>query len=269
MTPDPPSDQILTKLPTPKTGEWALRLFVSQRHLKPGMNLVEGVTTYKSLSSSEILKPDVDTWGDYLLTRIDTGPPGYVAFYFGAPKTDTQKNTPHKVEPGDSRHYEWPTVLRGIGFAEDPEFPITVQVGVSLIVKRPQLVAWEDKSERAFALCKTVQKHYLAPTAFDVPQRPQPATSEIEWVINGKPERLSCLHPKLTLPAAGQNWSPKYTAGTVQGMPTATRTFHATPLTDWEPFVISQTHRQNPATGLYELVEEWIIPPDRAKATSF
>jgi hypothetical protein len=154
-------------------------------------------------------------------------------------------------------------------FAEDEEFPVTVNIGVNLTVKRARLRAKEQKTERTFALCKTKLKKYLSPTPFEVPQRIQPATSEVEWVINGQEFKLSCLHPELTLPAAGKYWSSKYTVGKVTGIPSDLRTFPATPMKDWQPFVIGRTRRQREDLGLYEMIEQWIIPPDRPKLPSF
>jgi len=268
MTPRPASDSILTKVPTPLVGEWALRLMVSESVVRPDYVITEGMT-YRDLRIDRALKPEVQLWGDYVLTRVTGAEGGYNAYWFGKPKTEEEINTPYKTEAGRSRHYEWPAVLHGILFAEDPEFPVEVQIGVDLKVKRAQLVARAEKTERTFALCRTVVKSYLSPRPFEVPQRPQPAADEVEWWLNGKAERLVCLHGELTLPAAGKVWSAKYTAGQVQGMPTELRTFYPTPLEDWEPFVISQDHGQRESDGLYELTEEWIVPPDRSETPSF
>jgi hypothetical protein len=268
MTPNPTSDDILTPVPTPRVGEWALRLAVTKRVVRPDLILTEG-TTYRNLPINHTLKPDVHLWGDYLLTKVEPGPPGYDYYWFGKPKTDLEKRTPYYDEPGDGRHYQWPTVLHGVLFAEDYEFPVETRIGVDLTVERARLVAKVNKTDEAFALCATRIKKYLAPTAFKQPERIQPTTSEVEWVINGVPERLSCLHRTITLPAAGRDWSLKYSVGNIPGLPGETRTFPATPMADWEPFVISRTHRQREDIGLYELVEEWVIPPDRAAQPTF
>jgi hypothetical protein len=267
MTPRPASDSILTKVPTPITGEWALKLLVSESAVRPDYVITDGMA-YKDLRIDLSARPEVDFWGNYILTQVTDGPPGYNTYWFGKPKTEEEAFTPYYDKPGDSEHYEWPAVLHGILFAEDPEFPVTINIGVNLTIKRERLVAKEQKTERTFALCKTRVKKYLSPTPFEVPDRPQPATSEVEWVINGQTFKLSCLHDELTLPAAGKNWSPKFTVGQVNGLPRELRTFPATPMTDWEPFVTSQTHRQREADGLYELIEQWIIPPNQPELTT-
>jgi len=268
MTPRPASDSILTKVPTPLVGEWALRLMVAESVVRPDYVITEGMA-YRDLRIDRALKPEVNLWGDYILTRVTPGESGYNAYWFAKPKTEVEKYTPYREDPGRSRHYEWPTVLHGVLFAEDPEFLVEVQTGVTLTVKRPQLVARARKTNSTFALCRTVIKRYLSPTPFDVPQRPQPAAEEVEWVINGKPQSLVCLHDTITLPAAGKYWSVKTTAGDVQGLPSDQRTFFATPMKDWEPFVTSQDTGQRQADGLYELNEEWLIPPDRARKSTF
>ena len=268
MTSRPASDSILTKVPTPLTGEWALRLMVSQSVVRPGYVIAEGMT-YRDLRIDTALKPEVDLWGDYVLTRVTGAEGGYNAYWFARARTDEERATPYKVEPGRRRHYEWPAVLHGILFAEDTEFPVEVNIGVNLTVKRARLIARASKTERTFALCNTLLKRYLSEKPFELPQRPQPAASEVEWVINGQPEKLVCLHDKLILPAAGNNWSLKYSAGKINGIPGDTRTFPATPMKDWEPFVISGDPSQRESDGLYELIEEWIIPPDRAQPNSF
>jgi len=268
MTPRPASDSILTKVPTPLVGEWSLRLMVSESVVRPDYVIAKGMT-YRDLRIDRALKPEVNLWGDYVLTRVTGADGGYNAYWFAKPKSELERNTPYKEEAGRSRHYEWPAVLHGILFAEDRDFPVEVQTGVNLTTLRPRLVARVAKTPRTFALCRTVVKSYLSPTPFRPPQRPQPATSEVEWVINGQAERLECLHEQLTLPAAGGNWSPKFTVGQVKGLPTELRIFPATPLVDWEPFVVSQSHDQRESDGLYELVEEWLMPPDRAERTSF
>ncbi len=268
MTPNPAPDSVLTQLATPIATEVVIRLAVSTRSLKPESRPTVG-SKYRDLNIDSTSRPDVELWGEYVcLDKFENGPEGYHYFYFGKAKTQEQIATPYQVEPGRSRHYEWPAVLKGVLFAEDYEFPVKTRVGVSLTVERPRLVARENKVERTYALCRTVLKKYLSPLPFDVPQRPQPAASEIEYVINGTPNRLTCLHPTLTLPAAGGTWSARFTAGKVTGLPAPTRTFPATPLTDWEPFVLSQDHRQL-ESGVYELTEEWLIPPDRAKQPTF
>lgn len=263
-----PSDAVLTKVPTPLVGEWALRLAVTERVVRPDLVLTEGLA-YRDLPINHALKPEVNLWGDYLLTKVVDGPPGYHYYFFAKPKTDLQKRTPYYDEPGDGRHYQWPTVLHGILFAEDMEFPVERRTLPNVTLELPRLVARVNKTDEAFALCATRVKKYLAPTAFRQPERIQPTTSELEWVINGRAERLSCLHPTIALPAAGRDWNMKYSVGRVPGLPADTRTFPATPMIDWEPFVISRQHRQRDADGLYELIEEWVLPPDRAAQPTF
>jgi len=263
MTPLPPTHLHFEPRVHEDSGEWWFRVAIATSQIRVE-DLPARLTAYKD-TALRAVNARMDLWGSYILIEYVNGPAGYVWAHFAKNKTDEQKLTPYYDEPGNSDHYEWPAVLHGILFAEDSEFPVTVNIGVNLTVKRQRLVAKEQKTERTFALCKTRVKKYLSATPFEVPHRPQPATSEVEWVINGQTFKLSCLHKELTLPAAGNNWSAKYTVGQVTGMPGETRTFPATPMKDWEPFVTAQTHRQLEDSRLWELVEQWIIPPNRPK----
>jgi hypothetical protein len=267
MTPLPPTHLHFEPRVHEDSGEWWFRVAISTSQIRVE-DLPPRRTAYKD-TAFRAVNARMDLWGNYSLIEYVNGPQGYVYAHFAKNKTDDERTTPYYEEPGVSRHYEWPTVLHGILFAEDTEFPVQVNIGVNLTVKRARLIARASKTERTFALCRTVVKKYLSDRPFVVVQRHQPAASEVEWVINGQPEKLVCLHDKLTLPAAGGNWSIKYSAGRINGIPGDTRTFPATPMKDWEPFVISQSHRQLDESRMWELIEEWILPPDRAEPNSF
>jgi len=261
MSPDRAIDQTFELLDTPNPAEVAFRIAVGKHNLRVADLPAEG-DAYKSLRC-QADKPRVDEFGDYVMTKREDGPPGYFFFFFGQDKTDAEKRTPWKTHDGDGQTYEWPRVVRGILFAEDTDFPVEVRTGVNLTTEQPRLRARLNETERTFAHCRTVLKYYQAPTEFKVPARVQPATSRLRWVINGDEDEADCLHPTLTLPAAGSRWSVRYNAGaSLPGVPSAQRTFPATPMQDWQPFVIRSTHRQHPS-GVWEYIEEWIIPPNR------
>ena len=253
-----------------ETGEVGFRLAVSKEQVTPKGLPAEGVT-YKVAAAKLASTPKIDLYGNHVLTKRANGPDGWIILHFAPPRTQDQRQTPYKEEPGKSRHYQWPTVLHGILFAEDPEFPVEVRVGVNLTVERPRLVARASITRAQFALTRTKLKFYLSDIPFQVPERVQPTTDELEWVVDGQPTRLECLHDTLTLPAAGKQWNVKYSAGQVRGVPSDRRTFNATPMVNWEPFVISQDTQQLGADDgfMYQLVEEWLFPPAVAVPPNF
>jgi len=267
MTPNPNSDAILKKVPTDIVGEYALRLIVTERHVRPDTVLTEG-TTYLDLPISNTLKPDVNLWGHYILIKVTDGPEGYHSYWFGKPKTEAEKLVPYKTIPG-AKHYDWPTVLHAIAFADDAEFPVTEIRPGNRSVKVPRKRARAVKTESVFALCKTETRYYLSPTKFDIPPHPQPTPSEVVWVVNGQEDRLVCLHDDLTLPARGSSWNLTDIQGDVTdvGIPSKTRTFPATPLTEWQPFTLDDNQREL-ETGHYLRTKLIIFPPPTADRSS-
>ena len=272
MSPNPASDAILMKLPTPLVGEWSLRLAVTEARVRPELVLTPG-TTYKDLPISTTEKPEVELWGDYLLTHVTRGEQGYHYYFFGKPKSDAEAATPIREPLPGAQHYDWPTVLHAIVFGLDAAFPVTEARPGGRSVKVPRERARRIITQSAFALCKTLTYEYLSPTPFNIPTQVQPVPGEVEWIVNGQAERLTCLHPAMTLPSRGGNWnmtSIQGDAGSADMMPSATKHFPATPLEDWGPFPIRDTQSApwENDFGLYYRTRTIIYPPTNADRMS-
>jgi hypothetical protein len=264
MTPSQTNDQIFTEHPTENPQEVSISLLVSWRDWKVEDHPALG-DTYASLKISAAQKPEMHKWGDYIFTKIEAGPAPYHRLYFAKDKTDVEARRPWKVEPGDGRHYEWPAVLLGFAVAEDPFDLIEKTTGRSPAgVRNTNLVPRQHARlvmrEEQFVLCQTEVRRYQGPRPFKTRTYEQPAIGELRWVLNGEESRLKCLHDDVRLPAPGKNWNVQSAQGVLPGQPTELRFFPATYMPDWRRFVISYTHRLT-EFGVYELVEEWLLPP--------
>jgi hypothetical protein len=267
MTPRPSSDSVLTKVPTPLVGEWALRLKVSQNAVRPDYVITKGMT-YADLNIDRAMKPEVDLYGDYILTQVTGIDGGYNDYWFGKAKTEDQATTPYKTETGN-KHYDWPTVLHAVAFADDPEYPVTETRPGPRTVSVPRKRARAIVTESAFALCRTVTNYYLNTKPFDIPTHPQPVPAAVSWVVNNSETSLVCLHTDMDLPARGQTWNITEIAGEIEvvGNPSRTRNFPATPFTDWQPFVIADDQQELP-TGHYRRITTILYPPTAAELSS-
>jgi hypothetical protein len=267
MTSRPASDSILTKVPTPLTGEWALRLMVSQSVVRPGYVIAEGMT-YRDLRIDTALKPEVDIWGDYVLTRVTGADGGYNAYWFGKAKTEEEAATPYKIESG-SKHYDWPTILHAVAFAADNEFPVNEKRPGNRTVAVPRLRARPIVTESAFALCRTETRYYLGTQPFNIPTHPQPVAGRVDWVTNDGAESLVCLHTDIDLPARGESWNVTEIAGDIEvvGNPMPFRHFPATPFVDWQPFTIAD-NQQETESGHWERRTTIIYPPTFAEPST-
>jgi len=128
MTPYEPPERAFEKLTTPNPQEMAFRVALGADNLRPeDQPALE--TPYKDLSHLNLDKSHIDALGDYVLTRITDGPPGYWHLYFAKPKTTAQAREPWRKIPGDGRHYTWPKVLLGYAVAEDPDDQVVITVG--------------------------------------------------------------------------------------------------------------------------------------------
>jgi hypothetical protein len=267
MTPSRPVDELFTLLATPNPAEVVVRLAVSWRDMRPDWRPALN-SKYKDLPLGLSQKPDVARWGEYELVQITDGPHPYHYYYYAPPKTDEELRVPWRTVKGKSRHYDWPAVLHGIAFAEDPEFRVEVNLNPQLKATRPRLVARPILTVATFALCGTEVQTFQGPRPFEVQTRKQPAPSEVRWQVDGGEERLTCLHDNMWLPAEGKSWSLKFAVGQITGSPSDKRFFPATPMVKWEPFVVAQSHEQL-ESGIWQLVVEWIFPPPVGELSGF
>jgi hypothetical protein len=241
------------------SGEEWLRIAINTAQIRPGTLPAIG-TAYKD-ATLPAAKTRIDLYGTYILRKYVNGPPGIRFAHFLKPKTEDQANTPYKSIP-DSKHYDWPTVLHAVAFAEDPEYPVTETRPGPRTVSVPRLRARPITTEGTFALCKTVTDYYLSDTPFDIPPHPQPVAGAVTWVINNTETSLTCLHDDLDLPARGQNWNIVNIAGdaSVISPPTDTRHFPATVFTTWEPFTIADAQEETEA-GHFRRRRTRLFPP--------
>lgn len=267
MTPSRPVDEIFTLLTTPNPAEVVVRQAVCWRDMplgwRPQLN-----SKYRDLPGTMAEKVDPHLWGDYELVEIKDAPHPYHYYFYAAPKTEEEALTPWRTVRGKARHYEWPAVLHGIAFAEDTEFPIEQDLGQGFKIKRPRLVSRPILTVSTFCLCETEIEYFLSPRPFTLGAEVQPAPSEVRWQVDGGEERLTCLHDDLWLPAEGKSWSLKYSVGQIEGSPSERRFFPATPMTNWQPFIVSKSNEQL-ETGLWEMKRERIYPPRTGELSGF
>ena len=238
--------------------DW-LRVAINTSSLRPE-DLPKIGTAYKD-TSLQTANGRMDLFQDYILRKYTNGPDSIRYAHFLKAKTEDEANPPYKSIP-DSKHYDWPTVLHAVAFAEDPEYPITETRPGDRTVSVPRLRARPITTEGTFALCKTLTDYYLSDTPFDIPPHPQPVAGAVTWVVNNTETSLTCLHDDLDLPARGQNWNIVNIAGdaSVIGPPTATRHFPATIFTNWEPFTIADAQEETEA-GHYRRRRTRLFPP--------
>lgn len=256
MKPDDWPNRVCEVLATPDPGRVAFRVAVGTHNLRTAELPVVG-ERFRA-ARCQVEKGRVDEFGDYLMTKIEQGPPGYLWLFY-APD-DEGLREPWRVVRGNGRHYEWPRVVLGFGVAEDAEDLVEVDVTRSLKARVPRLVGRWVVREQAFALCRTELRFFLSARPFEVGMYEQPVPGELSWFLQGQEGRMTALHGDLTLPAAGGAWNLKYGTGTVKGLPGDSRFFPATVMRDWRPFCVGYRHGQT-ESGMWELVEEWIFPP--------
>lgn len=263
MTPNPASDQILTKVPTPKIGEWALRLALTERAIRPELVLTEFMR-YRDLPINHTLKPDVDLWGDYILTQWEPGPAGYVFLWFAKDRSAAEIATPIEQPVEGSKHYDWPTVIHAWVKETDGNFRVTRtapdgQTTFETPVERARLII----TRSTFALCRTVTRRFLSPRPFPSKQLIQPVPGQLKWVLNGREDSITGLHPPMTLPAGEGIFNPIEIQGDLGDavvIASNTRFFPGTPMEDWQVITI-QYDSQRIATGQYLLTETKLYPP--------
>ncbi len=241
------------------SGEEWLKIAINTAQIRPD-TLPKLGTAYKD-ANVQTAKARIDLYGHLILRKYTNGPPGIRFAHFLQSKTEDQAAIPYKSIP-DSKHYDWPTVLHAVAFAEDPEYPITETRPGERTVSVPRLRARPITTEGTFALCKTVTDYYLSDTPFDIPPHPQPVAGAVTWVINNTETSLTCLHDDLDLPARGQNWNIVNIAGdaSVISPPTDTRHFPATVFTTWEPFTIADAQEETEA-GHFRRRRTRLFPP--------
>lgn len=266
MTPFPVSHLHFDPKVDDDSGEWWFRVAVSTAQIRPAQLPAPG-TLYKE-AGLRAVNARMDEWGDYKLMKYANGPDGYVWAHFGKVKTEEELRVPYK-EKSKSKHYDWPTVVHAIAFADDSEFPVTETRPGGRTVKIPRKRARLIKTNTAFALCKWVTRYYLGPDQFNIPTHPQPTENEITWVTNDGEKSVVCLHPDLYLPARGQTWNVTEIQGdvTVVGNPSATRFFPGTPLETWQPFII-EDDQEELESGLFRRFQTTIYPPPSAELSS-
>lgn len=258
------------------SGEDWLRVAINTSSLRPE-DLPKIGTAYKD-TSLQTTNGRMDLFQDYILRKYTNGPDSIRYAHFLKAKTDEEANTPYKTVPG-SKHYDWPTVLHAVAFANDSEYPVTEtlpgpaptsgQQTTTRTVSVPRKRARAIVTEGAFALCRTVTKYYLSDAPFLIPTHPQPVPAAVNWVINNSETSLVCLHTDMDLPARGQSWNITEIAGEIEvvGNPSRTRHFPATPFVDWQPFTIADTQDETPA-GHYRRIVTLIYPPTSAELSS-
>lgn len=256
------------------SGEEWLRIAINTQQIRPD-TLPKLGTPYKDANLPAV-NARIDLYGHLTLRKYKNGPPGIRYAHFLQPKTVAEALTPYKTVPG-SKHYDWPTVLHAIAFADDPEYPVTeTRPGPNpatgtgnRTVTVPRKRARPIITKGAFALCKTVTHYYLGNQPFDIPTHPQPVDDTVTWVINNDETSLACLHTDIELPARGQSWNITDIAGDVDvvGNPSQKRLFPATPFTTWQPFTIADTQDETEA-GHYRRIVTIIYPPPSAELSS-
>jgi hypothetical protein len=266
MTPPPSSHLHFDPKVDDDSGEWWFRIAIATSQLRiedlPALR-----TPYKD-TALRAVNARTDLWGDYLLIKYTNGPDGYLWANFAKAKTEDQATTPYKTETGN-KHYDWPTVLHAVAFADDPEYPVTETRPGPRTVSVPRKRARAIVTESAFALCRTVTKYYLGNEPFNIPTHPQPVPAAVSWVVNNSETSLVCLHTDMDLPARGQSWNITEIAGEIEvvGNPSRTRNFPATPFTDWQPFVIADDQQELP-TGHFRRITTTLYPPTSAELSS-
>lgn len=256
------------------SGEDWLRVAINTSSLRPE-DLPKIGTAYKD-TSLQTANGRMDLFQDYILRKYTNGPDSIRFAHFLKAKTAAEALIPYKTVPG-SKHYDWPTVLHAIAFADDPEYPVTetrpgpnpATGSGNRTVTVPRKRARPIITKGAFALCKTVTYYYLGNEPFDIPTHPQPVDDTVTWVINNDETSLACLHTDIELPARGQSWNITDIAGDVDvvGNPSQKRLFPATPFTTWQPFTIADTQDETEA-GHYRRIVTIIYPPPSAELSS-
>ena len=266
MTPPPPTHLHFDPKVDDDSGEWWFRVAISTAQIR--VEDLPAVGTLYSAASLRSVNARMDKWGAYQLLKYTNGPDGYVWAHFAKSKTAEEIATPYKTLKG-SKHYDWPTVLHAVAFADDNEYPVSETRPGPRTVSVPRKRARAITTESAFALCKTLTKYYLSPDPFDIPTHPQPVAGAVSWVVNNTETSLVCLHDDLELPARGQSWNLTDIVGQADavGSPTPKRLFPATPFVDWQPFTIADDQEEI-ETGHYRRRRTIIFPPTSAELMS-
>lgn len=247
------------------SGEDWLRVAINTSSLRPE-DLPKIGTAYKD-TSLQTTNGRMDLFQDYLLRKYTNGPDSIRYAHFLKAKTQDEANTPYKSIKS-SKHYDWPTVLHAVAFADDNEYPVTeTRPGRTVTVPRKRARA--ITTESAFALCQTLTRYYLNDSPFDIPTHPQPVAGAVTWVVNNTETSLVCLHDDLELPARGQTWNVTDIVGQTDavGSPTQKRLFPATPFIDWQPFTIADDQEELPS-GHYRRRQTILFPPTSAELMS-
>lgn len=262
-SPWPIVDANFEYLPTPDTNELAFRVRMGIDSLRLDALPQRGVTTYAEAQIPNKPRLPDQNLASYIFTLIDRAEPGYISFFFGAPKTEEEKYTPYKTLPG-TMLYNWPRVVYAVAFAEsDTDAVRRFQPGQMSNRQAIYVPAYRSRlKEKAsvYAPSPMETRSYLSPTPFVPTSTIVPTPQPIWWEVAGDSGSATCLHEDMRLPAVGIKWGrlPGIQPPPEQCRPY--RDFPATPMTDWQPFVL-ESEQSETDTGLYQMREVVLFPP--------
>ena len=184
-------------------------------------------------------------------------------FYFGKPKTTTEKNTPFRTYY-DNRQYTWPSVLEDLYAVESSVFPQAVNNGTTTDTTPSIFPRYKYRPAVPYNSLVMVEQ-FLAPEPWNPHDliHPQPVPTDVNGSYVGVSMNYErCLHGTMVFEEKVPAATIIYGVGSLVppiGRNPRKQIFPETNFTDWAEFFIED--RQQPVNGLWLRERVKIFPP--------
>jgi len=217
-----PSAGQIELLPTPDPSTVSFRISESAQSFRVGDIPKQGT----KFANTRLTKSRVqqDNFANYTYQYMDRDRQN-LWFYFTYPYStdiDPETGSPKNQVPfntfSTNKRWSWPAVLHRLIFVPSQVPLITAVPNADDTKGYAQAFVERLVPRRVFtpatnALCECLVEQFVSDVPFEGLEHQQPVDGEVEWDLPGTSERITCLHPRIEIPA---KTGKKHNDGTVK-----------------------------------------------------